>query len=104
MYEQVTEEYKLKAAEWGIWDSADEPKRKFSYQYPKEERVLVISGKASLTPDGEAKGEPDFTIQAGDAVTFLPGSNANHRCRLPHATEKLSGPPCVRRKIGPTRF
>eukprot|EP00316_Scyphosphaera_apsteinii_P021723 CAMPEP_0119322366 /NCGR_PEP_ID=MMETSP1333-20130426/58001_1 /TAXON_ID=418940 /ORGANISM="Scyphosphaera apsteinii, Strain RCC1455" /LENGTH=174 /DNA_ID=CAMNT_0007329581 /DNA_START=20 /DNA_END=544 /DNA_ORIENTATION=+ len=67
---EVTEEYKEKAASWGIWDSTDEPKKKFPYSYPKEERVLIICGKATLKPDGD---EPAFDIGTGDAVTFHAG-------------------------------
>jgi len=78
---EVTEAYKEKAKEWGVWDSANEPKKKFPYSYPKEERVLIISGKAELTPDG---GGPKFTINEGDAVTF----HAGFKCKW-HVLEPM---------------
>ena len=81
---EVTEEYKVKAAEWGVWDSKGEPRKKFPYSYPKEERVLIICGKATLTPDGDTKGEPAFTIEAGDAVTF----HAGFKCKW-HVIEPM---------------
>ena len=78
---EVTDEYREKAVKWGVWDSKGEPKKKFPYAYPKEERVLIISGKATLTPDG---GEPPFTIGAGDAVTF----HAGFKCKW-HVLEPM---------------
>eukprot|EP00978_Attheya_sp_CCMP212_P005951 scaffold13371_cov47-Attheya_sp.AAC.4 len=65
---EVTEEYKTEAKAWTKWDS--KKRKTFPYNYTAEERVLVLSGSATLTPkDG---GDP-LTIEAGNAVTFHKG-------------------------------
>lgn len=66
---EVTDEYKKEAKEsWTTWDSKS--RKKFPYNYKAEERVLIISGAATLTP---SDGSDDITIEAGDAVTFHVG-------------------------------
>ena len=47
---EVSAEFKAAAKGWEVWDSKTYPK-KFPYKYPDAEHVLVISGKAKLTPD-----------------------------------------------------
>ena len=64
----VTDAYKTEAKQWHKWDSKN--RKKFPYKYAKEERVLVLTGSATLTPDD---GSPAVTIDAGDAVTFHVG-------------------------------
>jgi|AntRauTorckE5430_2_1112549.scaffolds.fasta_scaffold18804_1 uncharacterized cupin superfamily protein len=64
----VTALYKEEAQQWSKWDSKN--RKKFPYNYATEERVLVIKGSATLTPDD---GSPAVTINAGDAVTFRIG-------------------------------
>jgi len=61
----VTAAYKEEAKQWSKWDSKS--RKKFPYNYSTEERVLVLKGSATLTPDD---GSPAVTITAGDAVTF----------------------------------
>jgi uncharacterized cupin superfamily protein len=64
----VTEDYKKEAEEaWTKWDSKN--KKKFPYNYTTEERVLILSGSATLTPED---GEP-IKVGEGDAVTFHKG-------------------------------
>eukprot|EP00622_Pseudochattonella_farcimen_P006915 FR742788.1.p1 GENE.FR742788.1~~FR742788.1.p1 ORF type:complete len:242 (+),score=35.36 FR742788.1:72-797(+) len=58
------------ATSWDVWDSKGDPKT-FPYKYSCEERVVIICGKAQLTPDDTAF-EP-FTVETGDAVVFHPG-------------------------------
>jgi uncharacterized cupin superfamily protein len=65
--EDVTEDYKKEAEAWTKWDSKN--KKKFPYNYKAEERVLIMSGSATLTP---ADGEP-IEVGEGDAVTFHKG-------------------------------
>lgn len=65
---EVTDEYKTEAKEWTKWDS--KKKKSFPYNYKQEERVLVLSGSAILTPDD---GSDPLTIEAGNAVTFHKG-------------------------------
>jgi uncharacterized cupin superfamily protein len=64
----VTALYKEEAQQWSKWDSKN--RKKFPYNYATEERVLVIKGSATLTPDD---GSPAVTINAGDAVIFRIG-------------------------------
>jgi uncharacterized cupin superfamily protein len=79
---EVTEVYKQQAATWGIWDSANETKTKFPYSYPLEERVLILGGRATLTPDD---GSPAFEIFGGQAVTF----HAGFKCKW-HVVEPMT--------------
>ena len=65
---EVTDEYKTEAKAWTKWDSKN--KKSFPYNYTAEERVLVLSGSATLTP---TDGSDPLTIGAGDAVTFHKG-------------------------------
>eukprot|EP00656_Telonema_subtile_P026435 TRINITY_DN2840_c0_g1_i1.p1 TRINITY_DN2840_c0_g1~~TRINITY_DN2840_c0_g1_i1.p1 ORF type:complete len:187 (-),score=43.66 TRINITY_DN2840_c0_g1_i1:317-877(-) len=74
----VSDDFKAVAGEWAVWDSEthdyDEPvaDRKFHFDYSNnhEERVLIIGGKATLTPDD---GSSVVTLTAGDQVSFLRG-------------------------------
>ncbi|KAL7543425.1 hypothetical protein ACHAXR_012706 [Thalassiosira sp. AJA248-18] len=66
--EAVTDEYKKEAKTWGKWDSKS--RKKFPYNYTAEERVLVLDGSATITPDD---GSPAVIIGKGDQVTFLKG-------------------------------
>ena len=69
----VTDEFKALAAEWPTWDSDEaepplDPDGKVHFDYNWEydsERVLVVQGSATLTPDD---GSPPVTIGAGDSV------------------------------------
>jgi uncharacterized cupin superfamily protein len=79
---EVTDVYKQQAATWGIWDSANETKTKFPYSYPLEERVLILGGRATLTPDD---GSPAFEICGGQAVTF----HAGFKCKW-HVVEPMT--------------
>jgi uncharacterized cupin superfamily protein len=65
---EVTDEYKKEAKTWIKWDS--QKKKSFPYNYTAEERVLVLSGSATITP---ADGGDPLTIEAGNAVTFHKG-------------------------------
>ena len=57
-----------------IWDSKEDfPSKKqpkFRLRYLKEERVLILCGRATLTP---TTGQLAFDVCAGDAVTFFAG-------------------------------
>jgi len=64
---------------WDVWDSKGDP-TKFPFEYPVEERVLIICGKAELTPDD---GSEPFTIEAGDAVRFHVGFACNWKVLEP---------------------
>lgn len=66
--DDVTEDYKKEAKAWTVWDSKN--RKKFPYNYTAEERVLVLSGAATITPDDN--GEP-IKIEKGNAVTFHKG-------------------------------
>mmetsp|Transcript_70411 Transcript_70411/g.114401 ORF Transcript_70411/g.114401 Transcript_70411/m.114401 type:complete len:198 (+) Transcript_70411:3-596(+) len=72
----VAKEVKKVAETWPVWDSnthvCDPPDSgKFPFDYSKqEERVLIVCGKAILTPDD---GSADVTIGTGDYVIFHKG-------------------------------
>lgn len=65
---EVTDEYKKDAKKWTKWDSKN--RKSFPYKYAAEERVLILEGSATLTPDD---GSDPVTIEAGNAVTFHKG-------------------------------
>mmetsp|Transcript_21197 Transcript_21197/g.32149 ORF Transcript_21197/g.32149 Transcript_21197/m.32149 type:complete len:168 (+) Transcript_21197:82-585(+) len=65
---EVTDEYKKEAKTWDKWDSKN--KKSFPYNYTTEERVLIITGSATITP---SDGSDPLTIEAGNAVTFHKG-------------------------------
>jgi uncharacterized cupin superfamily protein len=71
---EVTADQKDAARDWPVWDSkedfASQKQPRFTLRYRKEERVLIIEGKAQLSPKN---GDPPFIVQAGDAVTFHAG-------------------------------
>ena len=87
------------AKEWPIWDSGQDfakvKQPKFVLRYRKEERVLVLEGKAQLTPQD---GGAPFIVQAGDAVTFHAGFVADwcvlDRMRKHYQYFESSGEPC----------
>mmetsp|Transcript_56325 Transcript_56325/g.96962 ORF Transcript_56325/g.96962 Transcript_56325/m.96962 type:complete len:323 (-) Transcript_56325:429-1397(-) len=66
------------AADWPLWDSEDHPQEpqgsgKFPFNYNGDyatERVLIVSGRATLTPDD---GSPVVTLEPGDSVFFHHG-------------------------------
>jgi uncharacterized cupin superfamily protein len=70
----VTEPQKSEAQSWPIWDSTEDFKAqkqpKFVLRYRLEERVLILSGSAQLSP---TNGDPPFVVSAGDACTFRAG-------------------------------
>jgi uncharacterized cupin superfamily protein len=70
----VTEPQKSEAKSWPIWDSTEDFKAqkqpKFVLRYRLEERVLILSGSAQLSP---TNGDPPFVVSAGDACTFRAG-------------------------------
>mmetsp|Transcript_23470 Transcript_23470/g.50835 ORF Transcript_23470/g.50835 Transcript_23470/m.50835 type:complete len:176 (+) Transcript_23470:118-645(+) len=66
--EKVTDEYKNEAKTWTKWDSKS--RKKFTYNYTAEERVLILDGSAELSPDD---GSPTVVIGKGDRVTFHKG-------------------------------
>ena len=75
------------AADWPVWDSEAHPQvpsgsGNFSFRYTTEERVLVLAGAATLTPDD---GSPPVELRAGDAATFQRG----FACAW-HVTERLT--------------
>jgi len=68
---------KTTCSDWEIWDSTthtfDPPgsgKFHFDYSANHQERILVIMGEATLTPDD---GMPPVTIRTGDYVVFHRG-------------------------------
>ena len=72
---------------WGVWDSVTHPQEpegsgKFDFDYADnhQERVLVLEGEATLTPDdgGEA-----FTIRKGDYVVFHQGFACSWHVTVP---------------------
>lgn len=68
----VTDEYQKEAKTWTKWDSKN--RKKFPYNYSQEERVLVLSGSATLTPllaDG-TEGDP-IVLESGMGVIFHVG-------------------------------
>ncbi len=75
----VSDDYKSEAKTWSKWDSKDQ--KRFPYNYKVEERVLVLEGSATLTPDD---GSEAIFIGAGDAVTFHVG----FKCKW-HVTERM---------------
>eukprot|EP00485_Elphidium_margaritaceum_P001615 CAMPEP_0202690328 /NCGR_PEP_ID=MMETSP1385-20130828/5339_1 /ASSEMBLY_ACC=CAM_ASM_000861 /TAXON_ID=933848 /ORGANISM="Elphidium margaritaceum" /LENGTH=194 /DNA_ID=CAMNT_0049345571 /DNA_START=26 /DNA_END=607 /DNA_ORIENTATION=+ len=64
----VSDDYKSEAKTWSKWDSKDQ--KRFPYIYKVEEKVLVLEGSATLTPDD---GSDAIYIKTGDAVTFHAG-------------------------------
>jgi len=74
----VKESFKETARSWPLWDSRLHPQNppksgKFKFEYNGDyetERVLVVSGKATLTPED---GSAPLTIGAGDQVFFHKG-------------------------------
>lgn len=65
--DDVSDDYKKEAKEWIKWDS--KARKKFPYNYKIEERILILEGSATLTPE---TGDP-IEINAGDQVTFHKG-------------------------------
>jgi len=78
----VSESFREKAMTWPLWDSRLHPQTppksgKFHFEYNGDyetERVLVVSGKATLTPED---GSPQITISEGDQVFFHKGLICN---------------------------
>ena len=82
----VTKTVRDAAAEWPIWDSEAHPQvpsgsGNFSFRHTTEERVLILTGAATLTPDD---GSPALELRAGDAATFQRG----FACAW-HVTERM---------------
>ncbi|GMI53439.1 hypothetical protein ScalyP_jg5423 [Parmales sp. scaly parma] len=91
-------DYKAAASSsWSIWDSKThdftpilhpaptiEGTGEFFFDYADnfEERVLILSGTATLTPTNPGGGKP-FSIKAGDAVSFPQGFAANWNVTTP---------------------
>jgi len=82
--EDVTDEFKELAMTWPLWDSGTHPQTppksgKFHFDYNGDyasERVLIMSGRATLTPDD---GSPPIEIAKGDQVFFHKGFACNWR-------------------------
>uniref|UniRef100_A0A7S1BDB3 (S)-ureidoglycine aminohydrolase cupin domain-containing protein n=1 Tax=Corethron hystrix TaxID=216773 RepID=A0A7S1BDB3_9STRA len=74
----VTPDFVAQASDWPLWDSADHPQDppgsgKFAFNYNGDyasERVLIVSGRATLAPDD---GGRRVVLNAGDAVVFHHG-------------------------------
>jgi len=74
----VEESFKETALTWPLWDSRTHPQKpaksgKFHFDYNGDyetERVLIMSGKATLTPED---GSEPITITKGDQVFFHKG-------------------------------
>lgn len=81
--EDVTDDYKKEAKAWTKWDSKN--RKKFPYNYTKEERVFVLSGSAALTPITDKGTEGDtIVIEAGMGVIFHVG----FKCKW-HITKRM---------------
>ena len=61
--EDVDEAFKATAQTWDKWDSSTFPET-FDFAYAEEEEVLIIKGKATLTPTTGDDNAP-VTIAAG---------------------------------------
>ena len=72
--ELVPPRIKTLAADWQLWDSAQEgTEGTIHIDYDGEygsERVLIVSGRATIVPDD---GSPPFNVGPGDAVYFMAG-------------------------------
>ena len=69
--EDVDEAFKATAQTWDKWDSSTFPET-FDFAYAEEEEVLIIKGKATLTPT-TGDDEAPVAIAAGDKVIFHKG-------------------------------
>jgi len=86
----VSESFRDTALTWPLWDSRHHPQSppksgKFHFEYNGDyetERVLVVSGKATLTPED---GSAAITISQGDQVFFHKGLACNW-----HVTEPMT--------------
>lgn len=95
----VTDAQKETGYAWPVWDSAEDfggkKEPRFQLRYRKEERVIIIEGKAQLTP---LNGDAPFIVKAGDAVTFHAGFVADwivmERMRK-HFAFYADGQPCA---------
>ena len=81
--ELVPPRVKTMAAAWQGWHSVQEGAGETIHiDYDGEygsERVLIVSGRATVVPDD---GSPSFTVATGDAVYFMQdrGSDGGQRC------------------------
>ena len=87
--ESVSPRIKTLAADWQVWDAAaDSNEGTIHIDYDGDyasERVLIVSGRATVIPDD---GSPSFNVGAGDAIYFMHG----FRC-----TWRIHEAPCVQR-------
>jgi len=75
----VSSEFKSMTEDWPLWESTTHPQEppnsgKFDFDYNGDyatERVLILSGKATVTPKDGSCGP--ITISAGDSVYFHKG-------------------------------
>ena len=78
--ELVPPRVKTMAAAWQVWDSVQEGAGETIHiDYDGEygsERVLIVSGRATVVPDD---GSPSFTVGTGDAVYFMHGFRCTWR-------------------------
>ena len=78
--ELVPPRMKTMAAAWQVWDSVqDGVGDTIHIDYDGEygsERVLIVSGRATVVPDD---GSPSFTVGTGDAVHFMYGFRCTWR-------------------------
>ena len=85
LYQHVRAEFvspriKALAADWQVWDFAQEGNEgtihiEYDGDYGSE-RVLVVSGRATVIPDD---GSPSFNVGPGDAVYFMAGFRCTWR-------------------------
>jgi uncharacterized cupin superfamily protein len=72
--DDVTDDYKKEAKAWIVWDSKN--RKRFPYNYTQEERILILSGGATITPnkdDDEDDAPEPIKLVAGNAVIFHKG-------------------------------
>ena len=76
----ISDAHRASAQAWPIWDSArdfvGQKVPKFPLRYRREEHVLILEGRAVLTPHN---GDTPFEVGAGDAVIFRAGFASDWR-------------------------
>lgn len=70
--DEVEEDFKKEAAAWETWDSSTGPAT-FPFSYSEDEEVLILTGKATLTPKGKGVDATPIVIGAGEKVIFHKG-------------------------------
>ena len=72
---EVSDTLRAEATGWPVWDSEKHPQSpagsgRFRYKYSNEERILILTGSATLIPED---GTSPVTLGAGEFVTFSAG-------------------------------